>query len=121
MYDIFDIFENSGFFQTPVGYREEIHCPVCRMTYSDFRKTGKLGCSECYKTFQSPISDVLRQIHQNPVHKGKIPSNMYAKLSQKRKLEELKQKLQAAVKDEKYEEAAKLHKEILELEKGDGK
>lgn len=118
MFDIFDLFNNSDFFQIPTTYREETHCPVCGRTYSDFKKTGKLGCSECYKTFAAPLSAVLRQIHQNPVHTGKIPGSMRVKLSKKRRLEELKTKLQEAVRSEDYETAARLHKEIREIEKG---
>lgn len=118
MFDIFDIFNNSDFFQIPTVYKEEIKCPVCGIGYSDFRRSGKLGCSECYEAFKLPLSQVLRQIHQNPVHTGKLPGNVSAGILKKRKLAELKEKLQSAVKEENYEEAAKLHKEILELEKG---
>lgn len=118
MFDIFDIFNNSDFFQIPTVYKEEVRCPVCGITYSDFRRTGKLGCSRCYETFSAPMSQVLKQIHQNPVHTGKLPGNVSAGILKKRKLTELKEKLQAAVKGENYEEAARLHKEILELEKG---
>ncbi len=118
MFDIFDIFNNSDFFQIPTAYREETKCQVCGMSYSDFRRSGKLGCSNCYKTFEPQLTEVLRQIHRNSVHTGKIPGSLKAKLSKKRQLEDLKNKLQSAVKNEDYEEAARLHKEILELEKG---
>jgi len=60
----------------------------------------------------------LRQIHQNPVHSGKIPGNLRAKISVKKQLERLKAELQEAVRKEDYEKAAALHKEILEIEKG---
>ena len=118
MFDIFDIFNNSDFFQVPTVYKEEVRCPVCGISYSDFRKSGKLGCSHCYETFKNSLSQVLRQIHQNPVHTGKLPGSVSAELLKKRKISELKEKLQSAVRSENYEEAAKLHKEILELEKG---
>ncbi len=118
MFDIFDIFDNSDFFQIPTQYREEVRCPICGQTYSDFNRTGKLGCSECYKTFAAPISSVLKQIHQNPHHVGKIPRNLSTKISAKRKLELLRSQLKAAVDKEDYETAAKLHKEITEIEKG---
>ena len=117
MFDFYDFFENADFF-TPVSvHREVLRCPVCGMSFADFKRTGKLGCSECYSTFKAPISEVLRQVHRNTVHTGKIPPNMRAELSKKQKLSELKSMLQAAVKNENYEEAAKLHKEILEIEK----
>lgn len=118
MFDIFDIFDNSDFFQSPVSYREEVRCPVCNMTYSDFKRSGKLGCSECYTTFRNPLYEVLLQLHRSPVHTGKVPGKLKGTLSKKRKLEELREKLQIAVKNEQYEEAAKIHKEILDIEKG---
>ena len=118
IFDIFDIFDNAELFQRTSVYSEEINCPVCGMSYNDFRLSGKLGCGECYKTFQKPLYDVLRQIHVNPTHSGKIPRNLLSKLSKKRKLEDLRVKLQTAVNSEDYEQAAKIHKEILEIEKG---
>lgn len=118
MFDIFDLFNNSDFFQIPVAYKEQTRCPKCNMTYSDFKRTGKLGCSECYNSFKLPIGEVLKQLHHNNVHVGKIPSNLRFELSRKKKLEDLKNKLQDAIKNEQYEEAAKIHKEILEIEKG---
>ena len=50
------------------------------------------------------------------VHVGKIPSKSGEELKLKRKYETLKQELSAAVKNEDYETAAKLHKQIREIE-----
>ena len=114
MYDLFsDFFDSFDVF--PV-YREEVRCSNCGKTYSDFQKTGKFGCSECYKTFDAPITRTLRQIHSSSEHIGKIPSKSSEGLIKKRKLKELKDKLSKAVSEENYELAAKLHKEIKELE-----
>src|SRR5438552_729701 len=29
----------------------ELKCPHCGFTQADFKKTGRLGCAECYTTF----------------------------------------------------------------------
>ncbi len=114
MYDLFsDFFDSFDVF--PV-YREEVKCPNCGRTYSDFQKTGKFGCSECYKAFEAPIERTLRQIQASSEHIGKIPSKSSEGLIKKRRLKELKDKLSKAVAEENYELAAKLHKEIKELE-----
>ena len=114
MYDLFsDFFDSFDVF--PV-YREETRCPNCGRTYSDFQKTGKFGCSECYKAFEEPIARTLRQVQASSEHMGKIPSTASAGIQKKRKLKELKDKLANAVKEENYELAAKLHKEIKEME-----
>lgn len=114
MYDLFsDFFDSFDLF--PV-YHEENRCPKCGRTYYEFQKTGRLGCSECYNTFNSPVKSTLRQIQKNTVHTGKIPSRQSAGLLKKRQLEELKKKLSEAVEKEDYETAAKLHKQIKGME-----
>jgi protein arginine kinase activator len=117
MYDLFsDFFDGFDMFMQPVTAREEKKCPVCGHTYSDFRRTGKLGCGECYNVFRSAIAQTLTQIQPSTQHTGKIPSKSGEELKKKRKYELLKQELSAAVKNEDYETAAKLHKQIREME-----
>ncbi len=114
MYDLFsDFFDSFDIF--PV-YHEEKRCPNCGKSFYDFEKTGKFGCGECYKTFEEPIRQTLRQIQSAEEHIGKISSKKSAGLIKKRKLDDLKQKLSKAVSEENYELAAKLHKEIKEME-----
>jgi len=115
MYDLFSELFNA-FDIYPVEYTKEVRCPVCNRTYSDFKKTGRLGCGECYNTFRSPLSTTMRQIHPNPKHMGKIPAHQGAEILAKRHYEDLKKQLSDAVKREDYEAAAKLHKEIREIE-----
>ncbi len=117
MYDLFsDFFNGFGMFAQPEMYKEEKKCPVCGGTWSDFRRTGKLGCGECYNTFRSAMSQTLKQIHSSSSHNGKIPSRAGGELKLRRRYGELKQELSAAVKAEDYEKAAKLHREIREIE-----
>ncbi|MCI8404245.1 MAG: hypothetical protein HFE49_05010 [Clostridia bacterium] len=117
MYDLFsDFFDGFDLFMQPAVSREEKKCPVCGHTYSDFRRTGKIGCGECYNVFRAPITETLRRVQPSPLHKGKIPSKSGEELKLKRKYETLKQELSDAVKNEDYETAAKLHKQIREIE-----
>lgn len=117
MYDLFsDFFDGFDMFMQPVTVKEEKKCPICGHTYSDFRRTGKLGCSECYTIFKVPVAQTLRSIHPGVVHTGKIPSKSGEELKLKRKYEMLKEELAKAVKNEDYEKAAKLHKQIREIE-----
>lgn len=117
MYDLFsDFFNGFDYFPESSMYKEQQVCPVCGRTYSDFRKTGKLGCGKCYDTFRNQLNVTMRQIHQNPVHAGKIPAHSNDAIKRKHRYEELKQELSQAVKNEDYEKAAKLHKEIREME-----
>lgn len=114
MYDLFsDFFDSFDVF--PV-YREDRRCPKCGRSYYDFQKTGRLGCSECYSAFETPVRTTLMQMQKSSTHTGKIPSKQSAELSKKRQLADLKAQLAKAVTDENYELAAKLHKEIKGLE-----
>ena len=120
MYDLFSDFENffNSFdtFMQPSVYQEAKKCPVCGHTWSDFRRTGRFGCGECYKTFRSSTASAIRQIHATTEHKGKIPSKSGSEFRKKRQYETLKAQLQEAVKNEDYETAAKLHKQIRTME-----
>ncbi len=118
--DLFnDIWNDFGMFSAPAAVKEEKRCPVCGHTLSDFRRTGRLGCGECYRTFRPVLAETLRQIHSNSHHRGKIPSKSGSELKKKRQLEVLKAKLQEAVRNEDYETAARLHKQIREEEGGE--
>ncbi len=120
MYDLFsdfeDFFNSFDSFMQPVTYQKAQKCPVCGHTWSDFQRTGRFGCGECYRTFRAPAEATLRQIHANAVHTGKIPSKSGEALRKQKRYDELKAQLQAAVKNEDYETAAKLHKQIRAIE-----
>src|SRR5699024_11504094 len=64
-YTIHDLL--SGFFNINPNLTEEsgvneqrndkLSCPKCGMTYQQFSKTGKFGCSKCYQTFGDYLED----------------------------------------------------------------
>ncbi len=96
---------------------EEIKCPKCGLSYSDFKKTFQLGCSQCYETFREQLEPMLRRIHGSIIHKGKVPSKVPIKVeTPKDKIRDLKAKIAETIKKEEYEEAARLRDEIRTLE-----
>ncbi len=113
MFDLFSEFFDA-FDMYPV-YREEKSCPQCGMTYSTLQKTGKIGCEKCFETFKEPIEATVKQIHHKSEHTGKIPSRCKGELKLKKRYEELKRLIKNAVKDEDYETAARLHKELKDM------
>lgn len=114
MYDLFsDFFE--GFDVYPV-YRQEARCKKCGRTYSDFQKSGRFGCGECYEVFSSPVDVTLKRIHGNNEHKGKIPVSAGSGISKKKRIEALKAEIASAVALEDYEKAAELHKELKNID-----
>ncbi|TCT14262.1 protein arginine kinase activator [Natranaerovirga pectinivora] len=98
----------------------DIKCPNCQLTYQTFKKTGKFGCSICFKTFESYLNPIFKRIHGSHIHTGKIPKNTKKELIIKRQIDDLRRKLNEAISKEEYEEAATLRDKIRKLEKGDG-
>ncbi|TCK92460.1 protein arginine kinase activator [Natranaerovirga hydrolytica] len=115
---LLDIAKNP---QTLEKSNYNIQCPECKLTYDRFKKTGKFGCSNCYKTFDAYLPPILKRIHGNYVHTGKIPNNAEDELIKKRKVEDLRKSLKEAILKEEFEQAAELRDEIKSLEKGDDK
>ncbi len=103
----------------------EIRCLNCDLSYEDFKKTGRLGCSNCYSYFMKYLTPLLKRIHGTAIHTGKLPKEARGAqmvkraepLRQGEELLELKNKLQEVIKFENFEEAAKLRDKIKELEK----
>lgn len=116
--EIFDMFDNLEMLGVQPVVRDNRKCPVCGHTWSDFSRSRKFGCGECYKTFRESAAQVLRQAHSSAQHMGKISSKSGAEVKAKRRLEELKRQLKEAVSKEDYETAAKLHAEIKTIEGG---
>ena len=89
-------------------------CPLCSMTRSEFVKTGKPGCANCYITFECTMSPLLKKIHSTTTHTGKIPGK--ASGTSENKIDLLKARLKEAIENEEYEKAARLRDEIKEME-----
>lgn len=95
----------------------ETRCTVCGMSYRDFARYGRLGCSRCYETFEERLMPLLRRIHGSDRHTGKVPSRVVGTAKVEREIETLRRQLSQAVAREAYEEAAVLRDRIKELER----
>ncbi|MEN6414647.1 MAG: UvrB/UvrC motif-containing protein [Veillonellales bacterium] len=102
-------------FDSPQNHNETA-CPLCGMTYSDFSRNGKIGCSVCYTTFGSRLEPLLHRIHGSSVHTGKMPKRTGGALEIMQQLKRLRQELEQHVAREEYEQAAVLRDEIRNLE-----
>ena len=103
-------------------------CSHCGLTYEDFGKIGRLGCSECYTSFSKNLGPLLKRIHGAIQHVGKTPVGYREPLVKEEKplikeekpqvvdLVALKEKLQHAIAQEEFEQAAKLRDMIKEME-----
>ncbi|UCH11992.1 MAG: UvrB/UvrC motif-containing protein [Candidatus Omnitrophota bacterium] len=125
----------SGLVEFPslIEEKKELKCPACGMTYSDFRRLGKLGCGDCYKAFRNVLLPLLKNIHGSTHHMGKEPERIIATgkgtvppagrqvkkvkaATKEDRIAELKEKLKKAIQAEEYEQAAVLRDRIRALE-----
>ena len=90
-------------------------CPMCGSVFSDIIQSGKAGCGKCYETFKSELEPNVIRIHGTAKHTGKIPKNMSAQISAKRKIEELNAKLKKMIAGQNFEEAAVIRDEINKI------
>jgi protein arginine kinase activator len=102
-------------------------CPRCGLTLSQFKKSGKMGCPECYRAFSLQLDPLLNRIHQSGKHLGKpAPAETQASGrpvdNRKTRIDSLKTRLDRAVEKEEFELAACLRDQInsLKVEEPDG-
>ena len=105
----------SGVSSPTIG-NNTVRCPVCGSAFSDIAKTGKAGCTECYKTFYAELLPYLKRLHGAVNHVGQVPNAAPLTQESSDELSSLRERLRDLVKEEKYEEAALLRDQIRELE-----
>ena len=93
----------------------ELKCPRCGYSHQDFKKSGRLGCPDCYKIFADGLEGLLKTMHKGTRHAGKVPAALRQTREQADRLKLLQKKLTKAIADEKFEEAAKLRDEIKQM------
>lgn len=90
-------------------------CPTCGYSQADFKKAGRFGCSDCYGTFGDGLGNMLKTMHKGLRHTGKVPAALQQAREAVQKLKSLQKRLEKAVTEENFEEAAQLRDEIKRL------
>ncbi len=99
------------------GGAEGTRCPQCGFTQTEFKKTGRLGCSVCYQTFAEGLEPMLKGMHKGIKHTGKCPERLQRTQERASAMRDLNEALRKAVIEEQYEEAATLRDKIKALER----
>lgn len=92
-------------------------CPVCGATMEDFKKTGLLGCGECYTHFISELLPFIQQMQGSTHYMGKH-LNVTQSILERQK-EEIEEQIRECVLKEDYEKAAQLKKQLDALKEND--
>lgn len=95
---------------------DEKVCPVCGVSFLEFRKQGRLGCPHDYVHFSSELEPLLVNIHGETHHVGKTPQHSGQDAEQQTQLIRLRREMKEAVSKEDYEKASELRDEIHKIE-----
>jgi protein arginine kinase activator len=93
----------------------ELKCAKCGFSQADFKKTGRLGCPSCYGTFAEGLEGLLKTMHKGTRHTGKVPESLRKTRDLSDRLKLLQKRLNKAVEDENFEQAAILRDEIKQM------
>jgi len=91
-------------------------CKACGMSSEEFSKNGRLGCANCYPSFDKFIAAVIKQVQRSNVHVGKQPSRIAKDTRAGHGLRRLQDRLRKSIQSEDFEEAAKIRDEIKKME-----
>lgn len=100
-------------------------CTGCGLQLEEFRRKGRLGCPQCYDAFAAHLGEVFERVHGARQHVGRLPGTDAAvpaapvdalALQREQHLVDLRQKLEIAIREEAYENAARLRDELKQLE-----
>lgn len=95
-------------------------CPTCGTTAEELRKSGRVGCANCYQVFSEGLDSLLRAMHKGTRHKGRVPDHLVERMSLRERKRRLDEEMDKAVREERFEDAAKLRDEINALGDGEG-
>jgi len=118
-----------GMLGTTQQEKDERICSRCGLHYSEFERTGRLGCAHCYQEFSNELKPMLQRIHGSSQHVGRTPlhaspaeepllqqgSEPSPEQLKAQQIEELRQKMDEAVAAENFEAAAQYRDEIRAL------
>lgn len=93
-------------------------CPLCGITFFEFRNQGRLGCPHDYVFFEQELEPLIGNIHGGTQHAGKRPKHGDRGTDRRTDLIRLRRELEKAVKREDYEKASHIRDNIRDIEKG---
>ena len=88
-------------------------CEYCGTRARDFRKSGRLGCPQCYVYFEAQLRELLRRVHGSSQHLGKVYVTSAVDIDDdETRIATLRRRLERAVEVEDFESAAAIRDQI---------
>lgn len=115
--DIFDVFFDN--FTKPFDDMfnfdsiDKFICSSCGTNFDEFRKNHYLGCNNCFDNFYNKIDNFFKSADIESDDKIEFRTPKKTKLDEQ--IDEMQEKLNLAVKEERYEDAAKINKDLKAL------
>jgi protein arginine kinase activator len=91
-------------------------CPMCGITFFEFRNQGRLGCPHDYVFFEKDLEPLILNIHGAMEHQGKKPQGYATGTEDRTRLIQLRRELREAIQAEEYEKASKIRDDIRQIE-----
>lgn len=122
-------FSSSSDFMPLLSEVKQIKCDSCNSSFDDIVNTGRYGCPNCYDVFEDRMDPILKKLQGANRHNGRLGKISDNKVKFKNdedgistkktenRLEKLQEDLKLAIKEERYEDAAKIRDEIKKEEK----
>ena len=102
--------------QLPRKIEKPTACGTCGSTFARFRKTGLLGCPDCYEAFSKQLDSVIARSQNGASnHTGRLPDRSSALVDLQALRRSLIEELDRAVASEQYERAASLRDRLHTL------
>ncbi len=101
---------------TATSETDQKECPVCGISFFEFRNSGRLGCPYDYTHFQAELEPLLGNIHDGTEHVGKRPHRAAVSADSQAELIQLRRQMEDAIEREDYEKASQIRDAIKHLE-----
>ena len=107
---------NLGQTQQELAELDQKECPVCGISFFEFRNSGRLGCPYDYTHFENDLIPLLTNIHDSVEHTGKQPRRAAASADSQAQMIQLRRDMEEAVEREDYERASEIRDELRQIE-----
>ena len=102
--------------QISTGRERAASCKRCGASFARFRKSGLLGCPECYTAFDQKLDGIIaRSQNKASAHVGRVPEQDAGLVDRHARRRTLLDEIDRAVASEQYERAALLRDQLQTL------